>query len=340
MKKILVLGGTGAMGVYLTPELLDMGYAVDVVSLDNIGSEKPNLRYITANALDNGVLAELLKNEYDGIIDFLIYDDPENSFAPRRDMLLENTSHYIFLSSYRVYAGADNITTEESPRLLDVSEDKQFLDSYKTEYSLYKAVGENLLRQAEKSNYTIVRPAITYSKRRFQLTILEAQILVERMRSGKTVVLPEQAMTVQGTMSWAGDVAKMLARLVLNKDAFGEVYTVSTAEHRSWGEIAEYYRKIGNLKYITIDKEEFLQIMSGGNGVWNGLKWQLEYDRLFDRVMDNSKILDITGMKQSELMPLYEGLRLELSRLPQKVCWQWRDNGVNAAMDRFLSERK
>ena len=71
MKKILVLGGTGAMGVYLTPELLDMGYAVDVVSLDNIDSDNPNLRYITANALDNGVLAELLKNEYDGIIDFL-----------------------------------------------------------------------------------------------------------------------------------------------------------------------------------------------------------------------------------------------------------------------------
>ena len=42
------------------------------------------------------------------------------------------------------------------------------------------------------NNYTIVRPAITYSKRRFQLTILEADMFIERMRSGKMVVLPEK----------------------------------------------------------------------------------------------------------------------------------------------------
>ena len=30
MKKILVLGGTGAMGVYLVPKLIERGYAVDV----------------------------------------------------------------------------------------------------------------------------------------------------------------------------------------------------------------------------------------------------------------------------------------------------------------------
>ena len=44
-KKILVLGGTGAMGVYLVPELLRMGYRVDVVSLDDIKSDNPNLTY-------------------------------------------------------------------------------------------------------------------------------------------------------------------------------------------------------------------------------------------------------------------------------------------------------
>ena len=33
-QKILILGGTGAMGVYLVPELLHMGYQVHVISLD------------------------------------------------------------------------------------------------------------------------------------------------------------------------------------------------------------------------------------------------------------------------------------------------------------------
>jgi hypothetical protein len=44
---------------------------------------------------------------------------------------------------------------------------------------------------------------------------------------------------------------------------------------------------------------------------WQGPTWQLRYDRMFDRVMDNRKILDATGMKQFELMPLYDGLKLE-----------------------------
>ena len=47
---------------------------------------------------------------------------------------------------------------------------------------------------------------------------------------------------------------------------------------------------------------------------WLGLTWDEEtppqsqrsavYDRYFERIKDNSKILEVTGMKQSELMPL------------------------------------
>ena len=47
-KKVLVLGGTGAMGVYLVPMLADMGYKVDVVSLDSGESSNPNIKYIKA----------------------------------------------------------------------------------------------------------------------------------------------------------------------------------------------------------------------------------------------------------------------------------------------------
>ena len=35
MKKVLVMGGTGVMGAHLVPELLKMGFQVDVVSLEN-----------------------------------------------------------------------------------------------------------------------------------------------------------------------------------------------------------------------------------------------------------------------------------------------------------------
>ena len=64
MKKILVPGGTGAMGVYLVPELLKLGYSVDVLSLDDVNSDNPNLRYIQGNAMDYDYIAELLNLQF------------------------------------------------------------------------------------------------------------------------------------------------------------------------------------------------------------------------------------------------------------------------------------
>lgn len=52
MKKILLIGGTGAMGIYLTPELLKKGYKVDVVSLDDMTSENSNLTYLKMDCKD------------------------------------------------------------------------------------------------------------------------------------------------------------------------------------------------------------------------------------------------------------------------------------------------
>lgn len=36
MKKVLVIGGTGAMGTYLVPKLVERGYKVDVIANDEV----------------------------------------------------------------------------------------------------------------------------------------------------------------------------------------------------------------------------------------------------------------------------------------------------------------
>lgn len=333
MKKILIPGGTGAMGVYLVPALLKMGYAVDVISLDDCVSDNPNLRYIKADAKNMDFLTELLKNDYDGIVDFMIYPTKEEQ-TKYCGLYMKNTEHYIYLSSYRIYAD-NSVITETSPRLLDVSNDEILLNS--GDYCIYKAQGEDIVKGFDFGNYSIIRPAITYSKRRFQLVTLEAGVLIERMLSGKTVILPEPAMNIQGTMSWAGDVAQMISRILLNKSVYGETYTVSTAEHHSWGEIAEMYKKIGGLNYITVDTETYLNILNPGD---INVKQQLTYDRYFNRIIDNSKILDVTGMKQSELMPLEKGLALEFNALPANPTWQWNATDINLRMDEYLVKHR
>lgn len=302
-RKVLVIGGTGVMGSYLVPELLHMGYTVDAVTLDRPESCHPRLRYFSGNAFDTAYLSQILQNGYDAIVDFMIYGT--QSFRERYRLFLDNTEQYIYLSSYRVYADAKAPLVETSPRLLDVSRDARYLSS--DDYSLHKARGEDALIASGKTNWTVVRPAITYSAQRMQLVTLEGNTVINRARCGKPVVLPAQALQAQTTMTYGADVAGMIARLVLNRAAYGEIYTVATAEHQSWETVAGYYRELIGLRYIAVPLEEFLSIRSDEEE--DPYRWKLIYDRVYDRVIDNRKILNITGLKQSELTPLYQGLK-------------------------------
>ena len=328
-KKVLVLGATGAMGQYLVPRLAAAGFQVDAVALDDPRTPCPGVNAIKADAKDKAVLSGLLGNRYDGIVDFMIY--PTGELATYLPRLLDSTEHYIYLSSYRIYDNKEHPIRESSPRLIDTSEDVLLRNT--DDYCIYKARGENILRSRARRNWTIIRPAITYSLLRYQLVTLEAPDTVGRAFAGKTAVLPEQARNIQATMSWAGDVAQMIAGLLFNDRAFGETFTVATSEYHTWGEIAEYYKEICNLDSIWVDKEDYLKILCP-DPWWQGARWQLEYDRLFDRIIDNSAILNATGMKQSELTKIYDGLEREIARCPRDIVWP-----VNERMDTYLKNR-
>ena len=99
-EKILVLGGTGAMGKYVVPLLAEKGYLVDVYSMDDVTSDNPNIRYFKKDCYNIDSLREILAEGHDCIIDYLIYE--RNKFVDRYKLFLENTKHYIYLSTYRI----------------------------------------------------------------------------------------------------------------------------------------------------------------------------------------------------------------------------------------------
>ena len=330
-KKVLVFGATGAMGKYLIPYLAEAGYSIDAVSLDDAQYPFPNVKGIKGNAKEMTFLNELFAaNKYDGVVDFMIY--PTANLPYYLPFFMDNTEHYIYLSSYRVYDNKEHPVRETSPRLLDTADSIMLRNS--DDYSIYKARGENIIRTFPKNKWTIIRPAITYSLMRYQLVTLEAPNTVGRAFAGKKVVVPEQARNVQATMSWAGDVAMMIRNLLFNDKALGETFSVCTSEHHTWGEIADYYKDICNLDAVWVDKEDYIRILNSDPYVcW--ARWQLEFDRLFDRIMDNSKVLAATGMKQENLMPLYDGLKKEIARCPKDYQWP-----VNTAMDEYLAKKQ
>lgn len=331
-KRVLVLGATGAMGQYLVPKLAQRGYHVDACALDAPVEPVAGVSYMQGDLKKREVLEPLLKRGYDGIVDFMIY--PSAQIPYYLPHLLAATDHYIYFSSYRAYGDTEHPVRESSPLLLECTHDEWLRAS--DDYCIYKARGEHAVRTWARQNWTIVRPAITYSRMRYQLVTLEAYLTVARAMAGKPVAVPAAARDIQGTLSWAGDVAEMLARLLFNPQALGETYSVCTAEHHTWGEIADLYHDICGLNAVWVDTEDYLKIFNGADD-WNtGARWQLQHDRLYHRVMDNSKVLAATGLTQAGLKTLHDGLEYEIARCTRPfplAPWQ-REH--NAAMDALL----
>ncbi len=330
MKKVLVIGATGAMGRYLVPELIKLNYDVTGVGLEEVAPWSVKASYIKGNAFDKGFLETLLKERFDGIVNFMDYG--KYDFSDYYKLFLENTHHYIFLSSCRVYDDKEQPIKETSPRLLDSSEDEELKASQN--YCIQKAQNEDLLMASPYSNFTIVRPATTFSTLRLQLVTHEFKDCVGRAMMGKKVVLPLQAKDKPATLSWAGDVAKMIARILFKEEAMREAYNVCSAEYRTWEEIAEYYHELVGLEAVWVDKEDYLKIKSPE--MKKSVRWQLEYARLFRRITDNSKVLALTGLKQEEMMPMYDGLKLEIANTPKEYVPI--DTEVGLRMDEYLKE--
>lgn len=331
MKKVLVIGATGAMGRHTVPELCKLGYKVTGVSLDVQENPVPGVTYYVGDCFNKDFLSQLLEQKFDGIINYMCFS-AKHPWADYMDLFLQNTDHYIFLSSCRVYADEEVPVRETSPRLLDVSKDETLLAS--NDYCMYKARAEDLLWASDYNNYTIVRPATTFSEMRFQLVTLEAANTVGRARKGKKVVLPVQAFDKPATLCWGGDVARMIARLMFKPETMREVYNVCSAESRTWGEIADYYKELCGLKAVWVDKEDYLSILSANNAL--GVRWQLEYARLFHRITDNSKMLAATGLKQEEFMTLKDALKMMIDRIPEG--YEFPDNPRDERMDAYLKE--
>jgi hypothetical protein len=133
------------------------------------------------------------------------------------------------------------------------------------------------------------------------------------------------------TMTWAGDVAKLVAKLVLNNRAYGEDYNVVTSEHHTWAEVANIYQDHIGLKIVPVDLKVYINIVQN--------EYPVKYDRLYDRCLDNAKVLQATGIGQSEFASLREGLGEELRHFKENPYFQYPHLSINARMDRALGTK-
>lgn len=305
MKKVLLIAGGGTLGRYTAKELLSKDCAVDVICLEDYTSNNPKLCYHKAKA-DLNYLTEFLKDKYyDGIVNFIHYYVPE-MYKPVHKLLTSKTDQLIFLSSYRVYAESKQPLTEEAPFLADVVEDEEFLKS--EDYAVPKAICEKFLREESGTeNWTVVRPVISFSDKRFDLVTVSGHEIIDAARSGKTVILPEAAKNLTAGLDWAGNSGKLIANLLFKKKCLGEAYTVSSGQNLTWGEVADIYTRLTGVNFRWADTEEYVSTGHGDNGLF--------YDRLYDRAVDNTKILKATGFKKEDFTSIEDGIKIELNNI-------------------------
>ncbi|MBE6159690.1 MAG: epimerase [Lactobacillales bacterium] len=330
--KVLILGGTGAMGKELVDILSSSNNLIYVTSRKKIKSSKKNIVYLQGDAHHNLFLKEILKDKYDCIVDFMSYTTSE--FKEKIDLFLSNTKHYIFLSSSRVYADS-KIITEKTDRILDVIDDEEYLKT--DEYALAKARQEDILKETGKNNWTIIRPYITYNDNRLQLGFYEKEIWLSRILREKTCVFPKELLNRKTTLTLGNDVSYAISKLLLNDKAFGEsIHIANDNSNITWNdiltlysEVIEEYKKIVP-KFHLLDKNKDLDKLVSKS------YYQYYYDRCYNRVFDSEKLNKIIGEKINYSNKLKECLIKCLEKENNKYTLNAKFEGI---LDRISKER-
>lgn len=316
--EILVLGGTGAMGTHLIDYLSENKDINVLVTSRKERADHGNIKYIVGNARDKAFMNSLLTNaHYDAIVDFMNYNYEE--FLDCHKALLEATDHYIFLSSSRVYANHEGRLTEDCPRLLETTTDKDFLATNR--YALRKAREEDMLRSSGYSNFTIIRPYVTYSNRRLQLGIYEKEEWLYRVLNDKPLIISAGVLDKTTTLTFGRNVAYGIYQIALGKP-LSEAVHITTMENMTWMEILNMYASIireeTGKKFNIYTSHEIKSIEMIYEGGYNTI-----YDRQWNRQFDNAKAEKVCGHID------YLGMREGLSSCLREFLSDWKTQGNN-----------
>jgi nucleoside-diphosphate-sugar epimerase len=297
-KTVLLIAGGGTLGTKTAEELLRLGAWVEILCPEEKVSHHERLLFHQGMGTEETLSALFAKKHYDGIVNFIHYKEVED-YKKIHPLLMANTDHLIFLSSYRVYADLQHPITEDAPQLLDViKDDPRFLEQ--ETYALAKARAERFLADNPyPKNWTVVRPVISFSSLRFDLILTSNHELLDAAREKRTLTLPLQAKHLTAGFDWAGNSGKLIANLLFKEGTIGQAYTVSSAQNLTWEQVADLYTELLGLSFVW-EEQDFPD------------DWRWPYDRAYDRAIDNTKILRATGLTPEDFTPIKEGLKTEL----------------------------
>lgn len=246
---ILIVGGTGVLSSAVANEALKHDIKVTMINRGNRRDLIPDVveLFQTDKKDFKGIKSFLKGRKFDAIMDFLCYSDDEitDSF----NFYSYYTTQYFFISSCAVYdTSLGEICSENSPKVLPI-----------WSYSVNKwACEKHLVRLAKESdtNYTIIRPCVTYGDTRIPYGISPRYgyhwTLVSRILNEKPIIRWNNG-TNRCNMMRVEDFAVGAVGLIGNSNAYNEAFNICGDETPSFNEVLNVLSDLLGKKVKIVD---------------------------------------------------------------------------------------
>jgi len=260
--KVLVIGGTGHVGNFLVPKLLNNGHDVYIGARGQFqprdSESLKNAKFITVNARDNDSLAALKEEKFDVIIDF------PGTAKRVWDVLGEQVGHIIACGSLWMFGYPKIVPTPE------ISFEKCFDKGYEIRF-------DDMLRmQAEsgkgKAIFTAIMPPNICGPGKIPVDQYGGRDieLHKQMAKGEKVYIPDGPECVISPCD-AEDIAELFALAVDNREAAaGQIFNVGSAYALTTSEFIRAYAHIYGVE-IPVERvswEKYITEINPSKGGW------------------------------------------------------------------------
>ncbi|MBE9063081.1 NAD-dependent epimerase/dehydratase family protein [cf. Phormidesmis sp. LEGE 11477] len=207
--RVLVIGGTRFIGVYLTKQLVEQGHEVTLLNRGNHPAPVGGIETIVCDRTNPEALKQALSDKsFDAI-----FDNNGRELAhtkPLADLFKGKLKHFIYVSSAGVYAKSDQMPHVEGD---PVDPNSRHKGKFHT---------EDYLRE-QGVPFTAIRPVYIYGPQNYNP--LEKWFF-DRLVRDRVIPIPGSGMALTH-LGHCQDLAAAMVSVLGNDKAVGEIYNVS-----------------------------------------------------------------------------------------------------------------
>jgi UDP-glucose 4-epimerase len=276
--RILIIGGTRFIGVYLTQLLVEQGHEVVLFNRGNLPAPSlPGVEQITGDRTNATQLKEKLSQEKFDVI----FDNNGRELTdtqPLAEIFQDRVQHFVYMSSAGVYLKSDQLPHVEGDAIDPKSRHrgKHETEAYLTQMGL---------------PFTSMRPTYIYGPRNYN--DLESWFF-DRIVRDRPIPIPGNGLHIT-QLGHVKDLARAMTQVLGNKQAVGQIYNVSGDRFITFDGLARASavaagKSPDTVKIIHYDPKKFdfgkrkafpfrvQHFFASVNKAQTELSWQPEYD--------------------------------------------------------------